>query len=519
MAKLTRTKLALISLFSLFGILNGVAQGNNMKVNKSFINQSINEKEFDQFIQDTMKKAGSLGLALAIIEDGKIVYSKGYGTTDLSAKNKVTPNTLMMIGAVTIPLTSALLATFVDDNKLKFDEPVTHIYPSFELSNPALTKKITLQELISGTSSVARRDIPFVANYHGQNEEDLFKELKSMPLNSNRAFEYQNQTPAALGYILAHQAFPTLSMHQGYTKLMQERIFNPLLMSRTTFNFHQALSDQNHASPHWIDVTGQPIAIDENINQCLDYVTPTGNAWSTVIDLAKYIIAELNEGMSYEGIAIMSKASTLYRRKPQVYFDIPENRFSSLDIAKKDAYALGWIIKNENDRKLIQHSGNAFGYASHVSFYPEDNKGIVILANNFHDYIVENAIQKKLSHLWFNNKDDSSNYLNNGLISRKNVIKKLYQHAPNTKLLEQYIGTFHNDDIGKWEITKVEKDFVLICPHWQSKLSTYLKSDGSDAIIGLDGILTWIDFEMIPQDSNHSFDVTLRNEKYHFTRV
>ena len=91
------------------------------------------------FAESTRKLANVPGVALAVVQGGKVVLEKGLGVRELGKNDPVTPTTLFMIGSMTKPLTSLMMARLVDRKQFTWDTPVTTLFPSFALGDPDAT--------------------------------------------------------------------------------------------------------------------------------------------------------------------------------------------------------------------------------------------------------------------------------------------------------------------------------------------------------------------------------------------
>jgi CubicO group peptidase (beta-lactamase class C family) len=130
-------------------------------------------------------------------------------------------------------------------------------------------------------------------------------------------FQYSNPMAAAAGYIGGHVAFPKIELGKAYDQAMQTRVFNPLGMTNTTFDFKKAQRG-NAAAPHAPDVDGKTAVALNEVNYSVIPVRPAGAAWSNVRDMLKYVQMELAEGKLPNGKQYVSKEALLARREPQV---------------------------------------------------------------------------------------------------------------------------------------------------------------------------------------------------------
>src|SRR5262249_7834244 len=129
--------------------------------------------QLDNSIADLMKRTQVPGAAVAVVQNGKIVYSKGFGVRELGRPERVTPETLMMIGSTGKSMTTFMMAPLVDDGKMTWDTPAVQIYPDFAVSDPGLTPKITMRETVSNRTGIQRHDLELIFTNHPSTPEGV----------------------------------------------------------------------------------------------------------------------------------------------------------------------------------------------------------------------------------------------------------------------------------------------------------------------------------------------------------
>src|SRR5215471_12143469 len=94
------------------------------------------------------------GIAVAIVKDGEVVLSKGYGVKRLGDPAPVTPQTLFRIASNTKAFTAAALAILVDEKRIRWDDPVTLHLPAFQMYDPYVTREMTIRDLLTHRSGL-----------------------------------------------------------------------------------------------------------------------------------------------------------------------------------------------------------------------------------------------------------------------------------------------------------------------------------------------------------------------------
>src|SRR5262249_4079384 len=157
-------------------------------------------------------------------------------------------------------------------------------------------------------------------------------------------FQYSNLMAAAAGYVAGHVAYPSLELGAAYDKAMQARVFDPLGMKATTFDYARALRG-NHAVPESPDLDGKPARGLMELNYAAIPVRPAGGAWSSVRDMLRYVQMELAEGKLPDGKVFIAKEPLLARRVPQV------------PIGKTETYGMGLMVDNTWGIPVVHHGG------------------------------------------------------------------------------------------------------------------------------------------------------------------
>ena len=199
------------------------------------------------------------GVAFGLIQDGKVVFAGGFGVRELGKPAQVDGDTLFMIASNTKALTTLMLAKLVDAKKLD----VGHAGATSCRRSSSATPR---RRAGAGQAPDLR-----VHRHAAAGLEWLFEFKDSTPDErdddarrrcSRRAkfgelFQYSNPLAAAAGFIGGHVAFPKLELGAAYDEAMQTRVFEPLGMKSTTFDYAKAQRG-DHASPHGVTIDGHP---------------------------------------------------------------------------------------------------------------------------------------------------------------------------------------------------------------------------------------------------------------------
>ena len=201
-------------------------------------------------------------------------------------------------------------------------------------------------------------------------------------------YQYSNPLASAAGYVGGHVFAPGMEKGAAYDRAMQELVFDPLGMTRTTFDAHQAQAG-NHARPHALDIDGNNVVTGMDVNYAIRPMRPAGGAWSSVNDMLRYVRLELDRGRLPDGSRLVSEAVIDERRKPKVA------------LGNEGAYGMGLIVDRRWDLEMVSHGGSLFGYKSNMVWLPEHGVGAVILANSDQASALLGPFSRRLVELLF----------------------------------------------------------------------------------------------------------------------
>jgi CubicO group peptidase (beta-lactamase class C family) len=332
-------------------------------------------QELDGVAARVLKEFDVPGLAVAIVKDGKVALSKGYGVRKLGESTPVDANTLFGIASNTKAFTSAALAMLVDEGKITWDDPVTKHLPSFQLYDPYVTREMTIRDLLTHRSGLGlgAGDLLWWPPTDYSREEIIRRFRYVKPATSFRSrYAYDNVL-----YMIAGQVVAAVS-GKSWDDFIKERIFMPLGMTTTNTSVAALSASRNAATPH-ARVEGRLKTIAP---QPLENVGPAGSINSSVAELARWLIAQLNRGQVGEGRRLFSERQSREMWSAQTITPLgePPPHLAALK-ANFSAYGLGWGLTEYRGFKTVSHTGGLMGYVSRVTLVPDLNLGVVVLTN------------------------------------------------------------------------------------------------------------------------------------------
>jgi CubicO group peptidase (beta-lactamase class C family) len=196
------------------------------------------------------------GTAIALIQDGKVVYARSFGVRNIASGEPFTLDTVYRIGSTSKAMTSMLVATDVDQGLLAWDTTVHSLRSDFQLPNQELTDTIQVQQLMNMGTGI--RDAPFLEYADLDSPEHLWHTVKNLEVFAppETTFDYNNSIYALGGYVGAlAQGVPIPGLLDSYKQAMKSRIFDPIDMPTTEVTDKPETLSNNIATPYQYDLT------------------------------------------------------------------------------------------------------------------------------------------------------------------------------------------------------------------------------------------------------------------------
>jgi CubicO group peptidase (beta-lactamase class C family) len=340
---------------------------------------------FDAYLADAVNRLGVPGAAVAVVQDGQVVYLQGFGVREVGSDAPVGPDTLFAIASTTKAFTSAMAATAVDDGSLSWDTPVVDMLPDFAFADPTLTPRVTEADAFCMCTGIPGRTWQIVFNANRMTPEHLIASVADMPVTApfGEEFQYNNQIYAIGGYAATRAAGGAHDdLNHPYQQAMRDRILNPIGMTHSTFTLDQVLAGDDYTHPHVTDLDGNtvPISLLTTAHLAETGAGPSGALWSNAREMARWLQTQLAGGVAPDGTRVISTANLLRTRAPRVPIP-PDPGAPALINDASHSYAMGWEVGEYKGQALIHHSGSILGFNSQVTFLPDAGLGIVILTN------------------------------------------------------------------------------------------------------------------------------------------
>lgn len=428
--------------------------------------------QLEAYIEETIARYQIPGAAVAIVQNGEVVYAEGFGVRDPATGEPITPETLMRIGSTGKSLTTLLMATLVDDGLMEWDTPASEILPTFAVNDPELSHDITMRNLVCACTGVPRRDFELIFNADEMSAEDTVASLQTFDFFTDfgEAFQYSNQMVATAGYLAGLAAGgPADDLMTGYVTALQERVLEPIGMVDTTLWLDVVEASDNYAIPHAVDFDFSYEPMPLEIERLLDPVAPAGAHWSTLDDMARYLITQLAQGVAPDGAQVVSAQNLAVTREPQVA------------VTANTSYGLGWLVGEYKGQPLISHGGNTFGFTSDFAFLPDAGLGIVVLTNAQGSNLFNDGVRTRLFELVFEQEAEADAQLQFAYEqlrqANEEVVGRMVETVE-TGAVEPFVGLYQNQALGELSLTLEDGELWLDAGEFRSGLLPLLDEAG-----------------------------------------
>jgi CubicO group peptidase (beta-lactamase class C family) len=344
--------------------------------------------DFDAHVEAVRVAAGTPGLAIAIVEDGKVVLAKGYGVRAINRPARVDADTIFMIGSTGKAFTTAALATLVDAGKLGWDDKVIDHLPGFQMYDPWVTREMTVRDLLVHRSGLGLGAGDLLMVPRGSlSRAELVRRLRYIkPATSFRsAYAYDN-----ILYTVAGELIEAVS-GQTWEDYLRDHVFKPGGFPDATADMARQLSAVNRAQPHGrvggpVRGDGPQKLLDEH-DRLGQAGAPAGLIALSANDMARWLQIQLAHGALPDAKGgsdrLFSEAASKEMWAPVTPQPLaaPGAAGPVGMEASYEAYALGWEVRDYRGAKILWHSGGLFGFTSIVVLIPEKNVGFAIEIN------------------------------------------------------------------------------------------------------------------------------------------
>ena len=314
-----------------------------------------------------LKSSDAPGAAVLVIRNGRTVFQRGYGVTDLRSLARIDERTNFRLASFTKQFTAACIMLLARDGRLRYDDHLTDFFPGF----PAYGRSITIRNLLNHTSGLEDYGELLMKQYPDTPPEKvpqildagvlkLLEQQTTAKFAAGTKWEYSNSGYAVLAMIVEKVS------GKPFGQFLQERIFKPLKM-KTTLAYEKGKNEVPHRAyghskqgDSWTETDQSPTSA----------VLGDGGIYSSLDDLAKW-------DRALRLHTLLSEAEMQPALTPARTTDGP----TKLPDGSPVSYGFGWFLDPYQGHKRMAHDGGTMGFRTTIQRFPEDKLTIIVLAN------------------------------------------------------------------------------------------------------------------------------------------
>ena len=356
---------------------------------------------FDARVEALRNRIGVPGMAIAIVENGKVTLAKGYGVRRLGSPEAVDADTIFPTGSTGKAFTVADLAILVDQGRIGWDDKVIDHLPGFQMYDPWVTREMTIRDLLVHRSGLGlgEGDLLFVPRSNLGRAEAVKRLRYLKPATSFRSgFAYDNVL-----YMVAGQLIEAVT-GQTWETFTAEHVLKPAGMLHSTSDDAPRFATGNRAQPHarlngGLRGIGDQQVLDERDGLARN-AAPAGGLAISANDMARWLLIQLGDGkLPYGEGRLFSAAAHEQMWTPVLLQPIAPRPAALLPTQPMfSAYALGWDVQDYRGTRILWHGGTVFGFKSAVVLIPEKNVGFSIEINSEDGEITAGLMDELLDH-------------------------------------------------------------------------------------------------------------------------
>jgi beta-lactamase class C len=328
--------------------------------------EDVDYASIDRRLQRLAEQRSMVGLAVGIVENGRITFLKGYGETEAGSGDPVTPATVFRWASVSKGLAATMVAKLAEQGKVNLNGPVATYVPTLKLPAGA-EYRATVGDMLSHRLGLYRNAYDNKLE-EGQDSKLLRQSLAQLNLicPPGTCWSYQN-----VAYDGASELVEGVT-HQPYEKAVRQRLFNPIGMTGASVSMAGLTNSKSWARPH--NAARREIELNDNYYR----VPAAGGVNSNIKDMSLWMLAQMGEMPEVLSPQVLN---TIHA--PLVKTPGERGRLRKfLERLGEADYGYGWRSYDYAGHRIVGHRGGVAGYRSLIMFDPQKKSGVVALWNS-----------------------------------------------------------------------------------------------------------------------------------------
>jgi CubicO group peptidase (beta-lactamase class C family) len=356
---------------------------------------------FEARVEALRQQIGVPGMAISIVEHGRVTFAKGFGIRALGSAARVDADTIFETGSTGKAFTVADLAVLVDQGRIGWDDKVIDRLPGFQMYDPWVTHEMTIRDLLVHRSGLGlgEGDLLFVPRTNLTRAESVRRLRFLKPATSFRnGFAYDNVL-----YMVAGQLIEAVT-GQSWEKFTAEHVLMPAGMLHSTSDNQIRLATDNRAQPHariggTLRGLGSQALLDER-DELGRSAAPAGGLAISANDFARWLLIQLSGGRLPEGGGRLFSEAAHQQMWTPVVLEPIEPVAEALQATQPlfSTYALGWEVRDYRGARVVWHHGSVLGSTAAVVLIPDKQTGFSIEINSEDGEILDGLMYELLDY-------------------------------------------------------------------------------------------------------------------------
>lgn len=328
--------------------------------------QNVDYAALDARLRRLIEEKAMVGLAVGVVENGRITFLNGYGETLAGSGDKVTPETVFRWASVSKGVAATMVAKLAEDGKVDLGAPLVNYTSSLKLPGGA-EYRATVGDMLSHRLGLYRNAYD---NKLEEGQDSRFLRQTLAQLNQicppGTCWSYQN-----IAYDGASELVEGVT-GASYENALRQHLFNPIGMTSASVSMAGLTSSKSWARPH--DAARRPVELNDSYYR----VPAAGGVNSNIKDLALWMVAQMGQVPGVLSPRLLETIHAPIARTPG------ENRRMRkfLERIQNPHYGYGWRSYDFAGHRIVGHHGGVSGYRALIMFDPAKKSGVVALWNS-----------------------------------------------------------------------------------------------------------------------------------------
>ncbi|RJP69401.1 MAG: class A beta-lactamase-related serine hydrolase [Ignavibacteriales bacterium] len=316
------------------------------------------QKENNQLdsLLSSVYKINEPGAAVAVVNDGNLIFEKGYGIADLDSKSIISASTNFNICSMTKQFTAYGILLLQKQKKISLDDKLNKYFPDF---NPKVAEKVSIRNLLTHSSGIVDHYSYVDKKQFTQFwDKDVYNAVRSVDSSYSTAgskYQYSNTAFCLLARVIEKVS------GKSFSDFVKENIYNPLKMNASDV-IKPDFNISNRAYGYEFENDTFKIA---DAKQSLFFSTQgDGGIYTSINDYLKWITA-IQTGKGIDADLIKEAQSKQF----------------TIDAAKDISYGYGWFVAGNSKNIVVYHTGSNGGFRTIVVMHPAKKYSVVIFSN------------------------------------------------------------------------------------------------------------------------------------------